>query len=222
MRPIVAPNAPNRVVMSARLAEKTPMLNLTADTLEGRYVRLEPVTVAHRDELKGAIDCDPDSWEIMSVNGCGEGFEDFWGALRGETERGERIGYAIRRLSDGKVVGTSSYLNIRRLHGGLEIGSTFLNPDARSGPVNPESKRLMLSHAFDKAGAIRVELVTDVRNARSQAAIEKLGASKEGVLRNHKITWTGHVRDTAVFSITDYDWPAIRERLEFRLAETFV
>lgn len=222
MRPIVAPNAPNRVVMSARLAEKTPMLNLTADTLEGRYVRLEPVTVAHRDELKGAIDCDPDSWEIMSVNGCGEGFEDFWGALQGETERGERIGYAIRRLSDGKVVGTSSYLNIRRLHGGLEIGSTFLNPDARSGPVNPESKRLMLSHAFDKAGAIRVELVTDVRNARSQAAIEKLGASKEGVLRNHKITWTGHVRDTAVFSITDYDWPAIRERLEFRLAETFV
>lgn len=222
MRPIVAPNAPNRVVMSARLAEKTPMLNLTADTLEGRYVRLEPVTVAHRDELKGAIDCDPDSWEIMSVNGCGEGFEDFWGALQGETQRGERIGYAIRRLSDGKVVGTSSYLNIRRLHGGLEIGSTFLNPDARSGPVNPESKRLMLSHAFDKAGAIRVELVTDVRNARSQAAIEKLGASKEGVLRNHKITWTGHVRDTAVFSITDYDWPAIRERLEFRLAETFV
>ncbi|ENZ80730.1 acetyltransferase, ribosomal protein N-acetylase [Caulobacter vibrioides OR37] len=222
MRPIVAPNAPNRVVMSARLAEKTPMLNLTADTLEGRYVRLEPVTVDHRDELKGAIDCDPDSWEIMSVNGCGEGFEDFWGALQGETQRGERIGYAIRRLSDGKVVGTSSYLNIRRLHGGLEIGSTFLNPDARSGPVNPESKRLMLSHAFDKAGAIRVELVTDVRNARSQAAIEKLGASKEGVLRNHKITWTGHVRDTAVFSITDYDWPAIRERLEFRLAETFV
>ena len=167
MRPIVAPNAPNRVVMSARLAEKTPMLNLTADTLEGRYVRLEPVTVDHRDELKAAIDCDPESWELMSVNGCGEGFEDFWGALQGETDRGERIGFAIRRLSDGQVVGTSSYLNIRRLHGGLEIGATFLNPEARSGPVNPESKRLMLGHAFDKADAIRVEFVTDVRNARS-------------------------------------------------------
>ncbi|ACL94192.2 GNAT family N-acetyltransferase [Caulobacter vibrioides] len=197
------------------------MLNLTADILQGRYVRLEPVTVDHHDELKAAIDCDPASWEIMSVNGCGEGFEDFWGALQGETDRGERIGFAIRRLVDGKVVGTSSYLNIRRLHGGLEIGATFLNPEARSGPVNPESKRLMLGHAFDKAGAIRVELVTDVRNARSQAAIQKLGATKEGVLRNHKVTWTGHVRDTAVFSITDYDWPAIRERLEFRLSETF-
>jgi RimJ/RimL family protein N-acetyltransferase len=209
------------VVLTPIIADKVAMLNLTADILQGRYVRLEPITVDHRDELKAAIDCDPASWEIMSVNGCGEGFEDFWGALQGETERGERIGLAIRRLSDGKVVGTSSYLNIRRLHGGLEIGATFLNPEARSGPVNPESKRLMLGHAFDKAGAIRVELVTDVRNARSQAAILKLGASKEGVLRNHKVTWTGHIRDTAIFSITDYDWPAIRERLEFRLSETF-
>jgi RimJ/RimL family protein N-acetyltransferase len=207
--------------LTSIIADNVAMLNLTADILQGRYVRLEPVTVDHRDELKVAIDCDPDSWEIMSVNGCGEGFEDFWGALQGETDRGERIGFAIRRLSDGKVVGTSSYLNIRRLHGGLEIGATFLNPEVRSGPVNPESKRLMLGHAFDKAGAIRVELVTDVRNARSQAAIQKLGATKEGVLRNHKVTWTGHVRDTAVFSITDYDWPAIRERLEFRLSETF-
>lgn len=198
------------------------MLNLTADILQGRHVRLEPVTIDHRDELKAAIDCDPDSWEIMSVNGCGEGFDDFWGALQGETDRGERIGFAIRRLADGKVVGTSSFLNIRRLHSGLEIGSTFLNPEARSGPVNPESKRLLLGHAFDRAGAIRVELVTDVRNARSQAAIEKLGATKEGVLRNHKITWTGHVRDTAVFSITDYDWPGVRQRLDYRLSEAFV
>lgn len=217
----MGPSARLSVVLTAIIVDNGRMLNLTADILQGRYVRLEPVTVDHRDELKAAIDCDPESWEIMSVNGCGEGFEDFWGALQGETDRGERIGFAIRRLSDGKVVGTSSYLNIRRLHGGLEIGATFLNPEARSGPVNPESKRLMLGHAFDKAGAIRVEFVTDVRNARSQAAILKLGASKEGVLRNHKVTWTGHIRDTAVFSITDYDWPAIRERLEFRLSETF-
>ncbi len=195
-------------------------MNLTAKTLKGRYVRLEPITADLREEMRGAIDCDPEAWEIMSVNGCGEGFEDFWGALQGETERGERIGYAIRRLSDKKVVGTSSYLNIRRLHHGLEIGATFLHPDARSGPVNPESKRLLLAHAFD-AGAIRVEFMIDVRNARSQAAVGKLGASKEGVLRNHKITWTGHVRDTAVFSIIDTDWRAVRERLDFRLQETF-
>ena len=196
-------------------------MNLTIKPLEGRYVRLEPITPDLRDELRGAIDCDPDSWEIMSVNGCGEGFEDWWGALLGESDRGERVGFAIRRKSDGKIVGTSSYLNIRRLHKGLEIGSTFLHPDARSGPVNPESKRLLLGHAFD-AGVIRVEFMIDVRNARSQAAVEKLGASKEGVLRSHKITWTGHVRDTAVVSITDFDWPGVKQRLEFRLSDDFV
>ncbi|KSB90313.1 alanine acetyltransferase [Caulobacter vibrioides] len=196
-------------------------MNLTIKPLEGRYVRLEPITPDLRDELRGAIDCDPASWEIMSVNGCGEGFEDWWGALLGESDRGERVGFAIRRKSDGKIVGTSSYLNVRRLHKGLEIGSTFLHPDARSGPVNPESKRLLLGHAFD-SGVIRVEFMIDVRNARSQAAVEKLGATKEGVLRSHKITWTGHVRDTAVFSITDFDWPGVKQRLEFRLSEDFV
>lgn len=196
-------------------------MNLTIKPLEGRYVRLEPITADLREDLRGAIDCDPESWEIMSVNGCGEGFEDWWGALLGESDRGERVGFAVRRLSDGKIVGTSSYLNIRRLHKGLEIGSTFLHPDARSGPVNPESKRLLLGHAFD-AGVIRVEFMVDVRNARSQAAVEKLGATKEGVLRSHKITWTGHVRDTAVFSITDFDWPGVKQRLEFRLNESFV
>ena len=195
-------------------------MNLKAKVLKGRYVRLEPVTAELREEMRGAIDCDPDAWEIMSVNGCGEGFEDFWGALVGETERGERLAYAIRRLSDKKVVGTSSYLNIRRLHKGLEIGATFLHPDARSGPVNPESKRLLLANAFD-AGAIRVEFMIDARNARSQAAVLKLGATEEGRLRNHKITWTGHLRDTVVLSITDADWPAVRERLDFRLQEMF-
>lgn len=197
-----------------------PSMDIQILPLEGRYVRLEPITPALREELRGAIDCDPASWEIMSTNGCGEGFEDWWGALQGETQRGERIGFAIRRLSDGKVVGTSSYLNIRRLHKGLEVGSTFLHPDARSGPVNPESKRLLLGQAFD-AGAIRVEFMIDERNARSQAAVLKLGAHHEGSLRNHKITWTGHVRDTVVLSICDFDWPTVRDKLDFRLRETF-
>ena len=203
----------------SRLAHHGRM-NLKGKLLKGRYVRLEPITPEHRDELKGAVDCDPEAWEIMSVNGCGEGFDDWWGALKGETERGERIGYAIRRLSDQRVVGTSSFLNIRRLHKGVEIGATFLHPDVRSGPVNPESKRLLLGQAFD-AGAIRVEFMIDERNARSQAAVEKLGATREGTMRNHKITWTGHVRDTVVLSICDFDWPGVRDRLDFRLRERF-
>ena len=110
-------------------------MNIQILPLEGRYVRLEPINPKEpgdlRAELKGAIDCDPASWEIMSINGCGEGFADWWGALKGETERGERIGYAIRRISDKRIVGTTSFLNIRRIHKGVEVGATFLHPDAR-------------------------------------------------------------------------------------------
>lgn len=196
-------------------------MNIKPKLLKGRYVRLEPVTPELREELRGAIDCDPDTWEILTVNGCGEGFTHWFNALLAEQERGERIAFAIRRLSDNRVVGTSSYLNIRRLHHGVEIGWTFLHPDVRAGPVNPEAKLLMLKHAFD-AGAIRVQFNVDARNARSQAAVEKLGATREGTLRNHMITWTGHYRDTVVFSITDADWPAVKARLEFRLSEAFV
>ena len=140
---------------------------------------------------------------------------------RAQQASGERMAYAVVRRDDGAVVGSTSYLNIRRLHRGLEVGATFLRPEARSTPINPESKRLLLGHAFD-AGAIRVEFMIDVRNARSQAAVEKLGAFREGVLRQNKITWTGHVRDTEVFSIIDGDWPAVRQRLDYRLRETWV
>jgi RimJ/RimL family protein N-acetyltransferase len=196
-------------------------MNLIFETLEGASVRLDPVTAADKEALRAALDCDPEGWEIMSVNGCGEGFDDWWGEMQAQSQRGERMCFLIRRQEDDAVIGTSSYLNIRRLHRGLEIGATFIRPEGRSSPVNPESKRLMLAHAFE-AGAIRVEFMIDVRNARSQAAVTKLGATKEGVLRNHKITWTGYVRDTAVFSITDYEWPGVRQRLDFRLSEDFV
>jgi RimJ/RimL family protein N-acetyltransferase len=199
----------------------TEIMKLKIRLLKGRWVRLEPLTPELKAEVQAAIDCDPDSWEIISTNGCGDGFETWWARALGEMERGERIAYAVRRLADKKVVGTSSFLHPRPMDKGIEIGATFLNPEVRSGPINPESKLLMLSYAFG-SGAIRVELLTDERNARSQAAIEKLGATKEGVLRNHKITWTGHVRDTVVFSITDADWPAVKQRLDYRLTEDFV
>ena len=197
-----------------------PMV-LPAETLEGAYVRLELLNEANRDALRAALDCDPETWEIMAGNGCGEGFETYVEGLDGDAAKGRRIVFVIVRKSDGRVVGTSSMMNIDRANHGLEIGSTFLHPDVRSGPVNPEAKRLMLSHAFDNE-AIRVEFRVDIRNARSQSAVLKLGATKEGVLRANQITWTGHVRDTAVFSIIDSDWPAIRQRLDYRLREDFV
>lgn len=197
-----------------------PMV-LEARPLEGAHVRLDLLGPDNKDALRGALNCDPETWEIMSDNACGDGFDTFWSRLTGEVERGARIAWTIFDKDEGRVVGTTSLLNIKREHHGVEVGTTFLHPDARSGPANPASKRLLLGHAFD-SGAVRAEFMVDVRNARSQAAVEKLGAKKEGVLRSNKITWTGHVRDTAVFSIIDSDWPAIRERLDFRLREDFV
>lgn len=184
-------------------------------------MRLEPITPEHRAPLQAALNCDPEAWEIMSVNGCGEGFDAYWAEIEADMGRRTRIPFAVVELSGKRVVGTTSLMNIRLTHRGVEIGSTFLHPDVRSGPVNPESKRLLLAHAFD-SGAVRVEFNIDVRNGRSQAAVEKLGAFREGVLRRHKITWTGHVRDTAVYSIIDADWPGVRERLDYRLSEAFV
>ena len=130
---------------------------------------------------------------------------------------GSRIPFAVRDKAGGRVVGTSSLYEIRPEHRRCEIGSTFYRPEARGGPVNPACKRLLLGHAFE-AGAVRVEIITDAINPGSQAAIRKLGARDEGVLRNHKITWTGRIRDTAQFAILDEDWPAVRARLEARLA----
>jgi RimJ/RimL family protein N-acetyltransferase len=184
--------------------------------LEGHFVRMEPLMPRHKEEIRAAIDCDGASWSIMLVNPVGVGFEEYWSVSLGAPLT-ERLPYAIRRLSDDRVVGTSTYFMASAKHGGVEIGATFLRPDVRASPVNPESKMLMLRHAFD-CGAVRVQFKVDLRNARSQAAVAKLGAVKEGVLRREARTWTGHIRDTVVFSILDSEWPAVRLRLEQRLA----
>ena len=192
------------------------MMRLAAAPLEGRFVRLEPVTPAVRDELKAALDVDPDNWNIQYVNGRGEGFAAYWDALIGQAERGERIAFAVRRADDGKVVGTSSFHHISSPNRTVEIGSTFFHPEARGAAVNPEAKLLMLGHAF-AAGALRVQLSVDSRNRHSQAACAKLGAVREGVLRRHLVTWTGHLRDTVVFSVIETEWPAVRDGLTQRL-----
>jgi RimJ/RimL family protein N-acetyltransferase len=185
--------------------------------IEGRFVRMEPLMPQHKEEIRAAIDCDPASWSIMLVNPVGAGFEEYWSVSLGAPLT-ERLPYAIRRLSDDRVVGMSSYFMASAKHGGVEIGATFLHPDVRTGPVNPEAKILMLGHAFD-SGAVRVQFKVDMRNERSQAAVAKLGAVKEGILRRDTRTWTGHIRDTVVFSILDSEWPAVKLRLEQRLAK---
>jgi N-acetyltransferase len=185
--------------------------------LEGRFARLEPLAPALKDEVRAAVDCDPDVWAIMPENPMGARFEAWWATVL-NAARDQRITYAIRRKSDGRVVGISSYLGASVSQRGVEIGGTFLHPDARSGAVNPQAKLLLLAHAF-ACGALRVAFRVDTRNARSQAAVAKLGAVREGVLRQDRVTWTGYVRDTVVFSVLDREWPEVKARLEKRLAK---
>ncbi|MBN9479687.1 MAG: GNAT family N-acetyltransferase [Bordetella sp.] len=192
-------------------------MKLSPVALEDAFVRLEPFAEANRDELRAALDCDPDAWNGMVAAAYGVHFDGWWEAALQAMKTGSRIAYAVRRLSDGAVVGTTSLYEIRPEHRRCEIGSTFYRPEARGGAINPACKRLLLDHAFSN-GAIRVEIITDALNAASQAAIRKLGAEPEGVLRKHKITWTGRARDTAQFAVLDDDWPQVRRRLDERLA----
>ena len=185
--------------------------------LEDRFVRLEPFEDGLKAEVRAALDCDSEAWDIMVAPAYGAHFEAWWTAALAAMQAGTRIAYAVRRLSDGVVVGTTSVYEINPAYHRCEIGSTFYRPQARGGAINPACKRLLLGHAFD-TGAVRVEIITDAVNAQSQAAILKLGAKAEGVLRKHKITWTGRARDTAMFAVIDDDWPEVRDGLDRRLA----
>ena len=186
--------------------------------LENRWVRLEPFEPALREAVREALNVDEAAWSIMVSTAYGEHFDPWWDGFIERFEAGRDTPYAVRRLEDGRIVGTSSLHDLFPQHRRVELGSTFFHPDARGGAVNPASKRLLLQHAFD-SGIVRVEIITDGINARSQAAIAKLGAVREGVLRRHKITHTGRVRDTVMFAITDQDWPDVRARLDARLTE---
>jgi len=207
-------------------------MTLETVPLEGRFVRLEPLAPQMKAELSDAIAGYPEDWAIMASNGGGEAFDAYWDAAlrdmarqdgapqdgaRQDGSQGRRIAFAIRRRSDGRIVGTTSYLDPNPRHRRVEIGSTFLGPEARAGAINPDCKLTLLTYAFSR-GAYRVEFMVDQVNARSQAAVQKLGAQKDGVLRRNVVTWTGRVRDTGVFSITDLDWPTVRSRLEARVA----
>lgn len=185
--------------------------------LENRFVRLQPFTPGLEDEVRGALDCDAPSWDIMVAAAYGPHFDGWWRGALNAMEQGTRIAWAVRRASDDAVVGTTSLYEIRPDYRRCELGSTFYRPEARGGPVNPACKRLLLGHAFD-AGAVRVEIITDAINPASQAAIRKLGARDEGILRKHKITWKGRIRDTAQFAVLDDDWSGVRARLDARLA----
>lgn len=183
--------------------------------LTGKFLRLRPFAPELKAEVRAAVDCDPDTWAIMPVNPMGDGFDAYWSAACGAPP-GQRMAYAIRRCGDDRLIGMSTYYTELLSQRGVSIGTSFLHPSVRGGPANPEAKLLMLDHAF-KCGAVRVQFKVDTRNQRSQAAVAKLGAVREGILRRDRLTWTGYIRDTVVFSILDHEWPRLKAQLQQRV-----
>lgn len=185
--------------------------------LEGKFVRLEPLRPKHARELAKHADLDLFKYHLTH-----RPREQSVAALKEYVTRHRALpftlGFAIVARKTMKPVGSSSYMDIRSAHRGLEIGMTWIGKEWQGTAINPESKLLMLEHAFERLGAERVQLKTDGRNLQSQRAIEKLGAVKEGILRKHMTMPDGFQRDTVMYSITAAEWPAIKQRLIARLA----
>jgi N-acetyltransferase len=135
-----------------------------------------------------------------------------------EQQRGESLVFATLERSSGALVGSTRFMNIDRANRRVEIGSTWIVPRWQRTAINTGAKYLMLRHAFESWGCIRVELKTDALNQKSRNAILRIGAKEEGTFRRHLITWTGRVRDSVYFSILDHEWPAVKAGMEERLA----
>lgn len=185
-------------------------------TLAGRFVRLEPIEERHRDDLLAAAAQDPVTFRYMGSDlSVGT---SAWPAYLADAQRPDYVAWATVDAGTGRAVGSTRFGDIAPEHGRVEIGWTWIAPSHQRSAVNTEAKLLQLGYAFDELGASRVALKTDGRNLRSQAAIQRLGAQREGVLRRHIRMPDGFIRDTVYFSILDEEWPAVKARLEDRLA----
>lgn len=188
--------------------------------LEGKSVRLEPMTEEHVPAL-AEIGAAQNFWNFM-VYGAMENEDDMRGWVRqilARAENGTDLPFVVIHLESGRVAGATRYLNIVHQDRGLEIGGTWYGLDFQRTVVNTECKYLLLTHAFETLGCIRVQLKTDSRNERSQNAIERIGAKKEGVLRNHMVLPDGHIRHSVYYSILDSEWESVKKRLEAMLAK---
>jgi RimJ/RimL family protein N-acetyltransferase len=188
--------------------------------LEGSIVVLEPLTEEHADELWEAAQA-PEIWEWLAHVGGSRDRFDLWLQMTLEGGRSGSEGpFATRDRRSGAIVGSTRYLNLRPPDLVVEIGWTWLNPSVWGTGVNTEAKLLMLTHAFETLGCVRVEFKTDARNARSRAALADLPAQFEGILRKHMTVPDVGVRDSAYFSVIDDEWPQVRAYLQQRLAPT--
>ncbi|NKX52543.1 GNAT family N-acetyltransferase [Arthrobacter deserti] len=187
-------------------------------TLTGKYVRLEPLRLGHLAGLHEAV-LDGHLYRLCYTRVPAPGAMEAEIRQRlAAQEAGSMVPFATRRLSDGRIIGMTSYCNIDAATPRLEIGYTWNSASTHGSGTNPDSKMLLLSHAFDALGCRAVEFRTHWMNFQSREAIARLGARQDGVLRNHLKMPDGTLRDTVVFSVLDAEWPAVRRGLQARLA----
>ncbi len=201
------------------MTASTPLQITTPVTLEGKFVRLEPLRHDHADLFWQVAKDDLEDifrWIPYSVK-TQQDFQRLVEKAFEEQQRGESIVFATVERASGRTIGSTRYMNIDRVNQRVEIGSTWIAPAWQRTAVNSEAKYLMLRHAFEQWKCIRVELKTDALNQKSRNAILRIGAKKEGTLRRHLMTWTGRVRDTVYFSILDREWAEVKERLKARV-----
>lgn len=186
-------------------------------TLEGKTVNLVSMDSSQLDGLWEAGQ-NQSIWEFTSAKVTNKGeMKKVVESAIAEKEKGTQIPFVVLDKKTGKIVGSSRFLDISELHNTLEIGWTWYSPEYWRTSVNTETKLLMLQHAFENRGVNRVQFCTDSRNIRSQTAIARLGAQREGVLRKHRIIADGYIRDTVVYSILKEEWPVIKSNLHEKL-----
>jgi RimJ/RimL family protein N-acetyltransferase len=190
-----------------------------AQRLEGRLVVLEPVEPAHKEPLWEAAQ-DPEIWRLTSadVGGDRTAFDAWWRQLEEAAAAGQEVPLATLDRASGRMLGSTRYLTLRPEHRGLEIGHTWLRSGMWQTGANVEAKLLMLEHAFERVGCMRVEFKTDARNDRSRRSMEALPARFEGIFRKHMLVRGGEIRDSAYYAIVDDEWPEVKENLRRRLA----
>jgi len=193
------------------------MMEIEPVPLEGTYVRLEPLAESHFQGLS-EVALDPELWRL-NVNTI-RTLEELKSSIDGMLEAqaaGNMLPFVTIERATRRAIGATRFMNIEPAHRRLEIGGTWIAKPWQRTAINTEAKYLMLRHAFEELGCVRVELKTDALNEQSRRAILRIGAKEEGTLRQHTITWTGRARDSVYFSILDREWPQVKAELEAKL-----
>ena len=190
-------------------------------TLNGTHVSLLPMDIQYLEALQDAVK-DGELWKLWyTFVPTPEGMEAFIQKALQEYKDGASLPFVIKRKTDDRIVGSTRFMNIERDVRRVEIGTTWYSKSVQRSPVNTECKLLLLQHAFEDLKCIAVEFRTHRLNEQSRRAIARLGAQQDGILRNHRISSNGTLRDTVVYSITDYEWPSVKSNLLFMLNDKY-